>query len=235
LNDAIRVVIKNSEVREDERNLLVAHQFFISKDEELLLGGSETCVPTVGGIDSVSSDVLMPFDYVALGHIHRPQKVGRETVRYFGSPLKYSESEYLNNKSMVMVDIKGKDDVSVELIPLEPKRDLRVIEGTVEQLREASKDGSLNNDDYVYVKLTEDAVDAKASLNTVYSNILAIDLLRLSSSDQDLPQIDVASLRSLEPSEIFGDLFRTVNGKDMTDRQKNIFNEAVEKVREGLE
>ena len=235
LNDAIRVVIKNSDVREDERNLLVAHQFFISKDEELLLGGSETCVPTVGGIDSVSSDVLMPFDYVALGHIHRPQKVGRETVRYSGSPLKYSESEYLNSKGVVMVDIRGKDDVSIELIPLEPMRDLRVIEGTVEQLREASKDGSLNNDDYVYVKLTEDAVDAKASLNTAYPNILAIDLLRLSSSDQDLPQIDIVSLRSLDPSEIFGDLFKTVNGKDMTDKQKSIFDEAFEKAREGLE
>lgn len=233
-NDAVKCIIESSDINLNERNVLIAHQFVISKNSEPELGGSEECQPTVGGLDYVSSSLFDKFDYVALGHIHKPQSIGRDAVRYSGSPLKYSESEHLDKKGVVFVEMLSKNDVSIKTIPLIPKRDLRVIEGTIEQLKDPIIVSEANPEDYVYVKLTENAIDAKAKLNEVYPNIMAI-VFPGAISDQEIPELDVDRIKNLNPLELFQELFRTINGKEMTDDQNKIFNKAVEEAMEEMQ
>ena len=233
-NNAVKCIIDSSDIDFNERNILIAHQFVISKNSEPELGGSEECRPTVGGLDYVSSSLFDKFDYVALGHIHKPQIIGRESIRYSGSPLKYSESEHLDKKSVVLVEMFSKNDVSIKTIPLIPKRDLRIIEGTIEQLKDPIIISEANPEDYVYVKLTKNVIDAKAKLNEVYPNIMAIVLPGF-ISDQELPELDVNRIKNLDPLELFQELFRTINGKEMTEDQNKIFNKAVEKAKEELQ
>lgn len=230
-NDAAKCIIESSNIDLNERNILIAHQFVISKNFEPELGGSEECRPSVGGTDYISSNLFDKFDYVALGHIHKPQFIGRETVRYSGSPLKYSESEHLDIKGVVSVELFSKNEVSIETISLIPKRDLRIIEGTVEQLKDPAIVSEADPEDYVYVKLTENTIDAKAKLNEVYPNIMAI-VFPGTFSDQELPELDVNRIKNLKPLELFQELFRTINGKEMTEDQNKIFNKAVEEARE---
>ncbi len=103
-----------------ERNLLVAHQFFAEASSDFVTSKSEEQSPKVGGIECIPASMLDPFDFVALGHLHIHQSVGRETVRYFGSPLKYSASEHLYRKKVVLVDNRGKNNVAIERIPRSP-------------------------------------------------------------------------------------------------------------------
>jgi len=225
-DDAFGTVLSNSGVNGKERNVLLSHEFFIHGKTAPETGGSEDFIPAVGGADCISSDLLKDFDYVALGHIHRAQQVGRDTVRYSGSPLKYSESECYYGKSVAVVDVNEKGNVSVKIVPLIPERDLRTIQGTEAELMEAGKRSEEDPDDYVYIKLTEDAPDARRRLGTVYPNILAVEIMRPEDAGGDLPAVSMSDLKDIDPLSLFEDLFRTMNGKEMTEAQKKIFREA---------
>ena len=146
--EAMDAVIDASEVDPEARNVLVAHQFFAGSGL-LQTSESEEQRPEVGGIECIPVDSLAAFDYVALGHLHIPQRVGRDTVRYSGSPLKYSGSEALTPKSVVLADIRDKGDVSVELVPLVPLRDLRVLRGSLDDIVRAGLGEVTGRDDYI--------------------------------------------------------------------------------------
>ena len=126
--DAVRVALSHSDIDPQKRNVLVAHQFVTNNGREPERSDSETL--SVGALDQVDVSLFDGFDYVALGHIHGPQKIGRETVRYCGSPLKYSFSEWRHKKSVTIVELKEKGIVLLEQIPLQPIHDLREIRGT---------------------------------------------------------------------------------------------------------
>ena len=115
--EAMNWILKESEVDPKERNVLVAHQFFTGASGELILSESEDQRHEVGGIQDISESCLDAFDYVALGHLHIPQKVVRETVRYCGSPLKYSKSECSEGKSVTVVEVRDKGDVVMDTVP----------------------------------------------------------------------------------------------------------------------
>lgn len=223
---AFRKVLENSGFDPKERNVLLSHQFFLSKGCPLDVGGSERQIPSVGGEDCISSELLEGFDYVALGHIHKAQKVGRDTVRYSGSPLKYSEKENFNDKSVAIVDVKGKGDVEWKLIGLSPLRDLRIIEGTVEGLIDEAKNGSRDPKDYVYIRLTEPAADAKQRLSQAYPNILSISMSSY-APDASLEDWNIEEIRQREPLDIFREMFVRFNGKEMSPEQEKAFNRAV--------
>lgn len=156
-NSAVKTAVENSGVDFSERNILVAHQFVVGNGVDPELGGSESAsVQSVGTVEKISSSCFDGFDYVALGHIHSAQQVGRETVRYAGSPLKYSLSEAGGRKYATLVDVGEKGNVSVKLEPLTPLRDLRHLKGRLSQLLDGSSITS--PEDFIYVTLTDEEI-----------------------------------------------------------------------------
>ena len=172
-NETIHRLIQRENVDETQRNILVSHQFYLpagKKAEDVERMESEIC--TVGNIDQVSADILKKFDYAALGHIHKPMKVGSECVRYCGTPLACSVSEAGQEKGIVVVDIKEKGQLHTEVLPLVPLRQVKVVRGTLEQvLTQACKD-------YVAVVLTDkadlDVIDMQDRLRLSFPGLLEI-------------------------------------------------------------
>ena len=169
--DALRVAVERMAVNPKRRSVLVAHQFVtgaVRSDSEEV---------SVGGLDNVDAAVFAPFSYVALGHIHRPQNIGSPRVRYSGTPLKYSFSEAGDGKSVTVAELDGKGEVSLRTVPLTPKRDLREVKGTYEELMKKENYEGTATQDYLHIVLTdeEDVPDAMRKLKTVYPNVLRLD------------------------------------------------------------
>lgn len=213
-NDAVKAVIDHTETDCKRRNVIISHQFVTGA----VASGSEDV--SVGGVDNIDYHLFDAFDYAALGHIHGAQRVGRDTVRYGGTPLKYSFSEVSQKKVVTIVDIKEKGNVEIHLLPLSPMHDMREIRGTYMELtaRDFYKDTAV--DDYLHVILTdeEETPDVIGKLRSIYPNIMRVeyDNTRTSSSNS------VAASREMlskSPVELFGDLYKLQNNREMTDEQ----------------
>ena len=169
--DAVRIALEQTKIDEKERNVLLAHQF---------VTGAKRCDAEelqVGDVDQIPAELFALFEYVALGHIHSPQKVGRETVRYCGAPLKYSFSEAGQEKSITVVELKEKGSVDLRTIPLKPLHDLRKIRGTYLEVTAKSFYENRDCEDYLQVTLTdeEDVPDGMAKLRTIYPNLMRLE------------------------------------------------------------
>ncbi len=174
-DDAVRAALSTAAMNPAERNVLIAHQFVIAGTDEPQRSESE--LPSVGGVDQVDASAFEGFDYVALGHLHGAQQIGRESVRYAGSPLRYSFSELRQKKSAALVTLGSKGEVSVELLPLAPTRDLREIKGPLSALLSPEVTAMGNQEDYLRVILTdeEEPTDAIGRLRTVYPNLMRLE------------------------------------------------------------
>lgn len=218
-DDAVRVILSHAGVDPDRRNIIVAHQFVTGRSEDPALGGSESVgTQSVGLVEKIGYDCFDTFDYAALGHIHSPQRVGREEVRYAGSPLKYSLSEVNNAKSVPIITLGEKGDVSLELIPLHPMRDLRHIKGPMKMLLD--KTNITDPDDFIYVTLTdEDAVnDAMGIFQQVYPNTVKIDYEN--SHTRAIEQVDISSIAENKSfSELIGDFYRLMYQCEMSEEE----------------
>ena len=207
-DDAVHVILAQAGVDLNRRNIIVAHQFVTGKSEDPALAGSESAgTQSVGLVEKIGYDCFDAFDYVALGHIHSSQKVGREEVRYAGSPLKYSLSEVNNIKSMSLVTLGEKGQVSVELIPLTPMRDLRHIKGTMQELLD--KKNVRAPEDFIYATLTdeENIGDVMAIFQQIYPNTVKINYDN--SHTREVEQIDLSSIvENKSFSELIGDFYR---------------------------
>ena len=183
---ALRVVINSEEIDLSERNILISHQFVTNAGIEPETSESEAI--RIGGLDNIDVSAFEPFDYVALGHIHRPQKVGRETIRYCGTPLKYSFSECNHRKSVTMVDFEEKGNISISKLPLKPLRDM-VLKDTLDNLLTKSE-YTKYSDDYICAIITdeEDLFDPIGQIRSVYKNTLLIEIENTKSQyiDHDL-------------------------------------------------
>ena len=218
-DDAVRVILAHAGVDPNRRNIIVAHQFVTGRSEDPSLGGSESVgTQSVGLVEKIGYDCFDAFDYAALGHIHSPQKVGREEVRYAGSPLKYSLSEVNNTKSVPIITLGEKGDVSLELIPLRPMRDLRHIKGPMKMLLD--KTNITDPDDFIYVTLTdEDTVnDAMGIFQQVYPNTVKIDYDN--SHTRAIEQVDISSIAENKSfSELIGDFYRLMYQCEMSEEE----------------
>ena len=216
--DAVRTIIENADINMKETNILVAHQFVAGKGGKTILSGSESvAVQNVGLVEQIGTSCFDCFDYVALGHIHAPQQLGREALRYSGSPLKYSLSEINNDKSMPLVSIEG-GKVSVELIPLKPMRDLRHIKGKMEQLLD--KKNIKAPEDFIYVTLTDEDVinDAMGIFQQVYPNTVRIDYDN--AHTRELEYVDITQIGENKTfDELISDFYRMVYKCDITDEE----------------
>ena len=191
-DEAVRVIIKNASIDPAKRNVIIAHQF-VAGQSDPLLGGSEAFrTQSVGTVERIGSDCFSPFDYVALGHIHSSQYVGREEVRYAGSPLKYSLSEVNNDKSVPLVTLGKKGDTTIELLPLRPLRDIRHLKGPLKCLLDA--DNVQDPQDYIYATLTDDEIitDVMGLFQQVYPYTVRIDFDN--AHTRILEQVDIPTL-----------------------------------------
>lgn len=226
---AVRAALSNANVDPKERNILMAHQFVTAGGNDPAGAGSENTRPEfVGAVEKVDAGAFDDFDYVALGHIHRPQKVGRDTVRYAGSPLKYSLSEATMNKSVPLVTMKEKGDVEVELLPLVPLHDLRHIKGPIDEL--LKKENVVEPEDYIYVTLTDEDVIPQAMdrVRIRYPNAISLDYDN--AHTRAIESFDVSqaiAARSIE--DLFGAFYKQVYGLDPKEEEWDILLEAAGK------
>ena len=223
--DAVKVAIDNMNVDFSERNILITHQFVTGAE----LSESEDII--VGGTDNVSGEVFDGFDYVALGHIHREQTVGKDNIRYCGTPLKYSFSEAKHIKSVTILDFKDKENIEYSKIPLTPLRDMREIRGTYDELTLKSNYENTNVDDYLHITLTdeEDIPDAIGKLRSIYPNIMKLDYDNLRTRGSSIVDA-IENIESKSPFELFADLFKQQNNQDMSEEQEEIMRNLIDKI-----
>lgn len=227
-NQAMEACIREMKVNPEEINILVAHQFVTGaircESEEL----------SVGGTDNVDFEVFEPFDYVALGHLHGPQQVGRETIRYAGSPLKYSFSERNQVKSVTVVEIERKGRIGVRQVPLTPRRDLREIRGTYAELTMRDNYAGTNVEDYLRVILTDEneVMDALAKLRIIYPNIMRLEYDNTRTRTNSVLLADEA-VQEKSRLELLDELYEIQNGVPLSEAQRKYAEDVFELIREG--
>ena len=224
-NDALRTAVEALHIDRGRRNVLVTHQFITgaarSDSEEI----------SVGGTDNVDASVFDGFDYVALGHIHGPQNIGSERIRYCGTPLKYSFSEVSHEKSVTVVDMGKDGDLAVRTVPLRPLHDMREIEGTYEELTYRPAYEGTNTDDYLHITLTdeEDVPDAIGKLRLIYPNLMCLDYNNSRTRAAGMLS-DIADVERRSPLDLFGEFYEQQNGRPMSDEQEAFAREIMEKI-----
>lgn len=231
-HDAIATIINNTVIDKEERNIILVHQFVTATDVEVLRSDSETL--SLGGIDNVDVSIFDDFDYVAMGHVHRGQKLLRDTVRYAGSPLKYSFSEVNHNKSVVVIDLKEKGNIGIELVALVPIRDMRIIKGNLENLIDLEVVSSANKDDYINAIITDEdyVVDAIGKLRNVYKNVLKLEYhnKRTAINDNNFESKNIEKKSELD---LFSEFYERQNNilldDDRLDIVKSIIKECLDK------
>lgn len=223
--DAVRTALAHLTFDPDERNVLVAHQFVTGasrcESEEL----------AVGGVDQVPASVFDGFDYVALGHLHGPQSVERETIRYCGTPLKYSFSEVHQKKSVTIVELEEKGKVSVRTRPLHPLRDLREIRGTYLELTAKSFYEETNTEDYIRAVLTdeEDIPDGLQKLRVIYPNLMQL-LYDNQRTREDQTVESAENVEKKSELELFEEFYEIQNNQPMSEQQRTFCQEQLEKI-----
>lgn len=217
--DALRTIIEDLQVDTSRRNVVLAHQFVTAAGAL-----PETCDSeqlSVGGLDRVDGSVFSPFDYTALGHLHGPQRVGSETIRYAGSPLKYSFSELHQKKSVTVAELREKGETEIRQIPLQPRREMIELRGTFEEILEEARKKGEPQTDYYHMILTDetDVVDALSRLREYYPNIMLLDYdNRRTRSQKEVEQLDRVEERT--PGELFAALYEQQNGQEMDSDRK---------------
>lgn len=226
-DDAVRVAVEHMEVDDGKRNVLVAHQF---------VTGASRCESeeiTVGGVDQVDVEAFQAFDYVALGHLHSPQQAGRETVRYCGTPLKYSFSEAEQKKSVTVVEMREKGDLEIRKIPLTPLRDMRKIRGTYLEVTSLPFYQGTNTEDYLQITLTdeEDIVDGLQKLRTIYPNLMWLQYDNKRTRESQV----VGGAENVEKKselELFEEFYEKQNNQAMSGKQQEFVRLLIQKVQE---
>lgn len=226
--DACRAAVKKMGIDPAQRNVILAHQF---------VTGSATCDSeeiSVGGTDNVDRSVFADFDYVALGHIHGPQNIGSERIRYCGTPLKYSFSEAGHQKSITVVELGQKGHVALRTISLTPLHDMREIRGSYDEVTAKTFYENTAVEDYLHITLTdeEDVPEAMARLRVIYPNLMKLtyDNARTRSNAVIDGAVDV---QKKSPLQLFGELYEQQNNQPMSEIQKDFMSELIESIWEG--
>lgn len=229
-SDAVKEIIKREKIDyRDKRNILVSHQFYVGEKAE----SPETCdseVFSVGGIDNVDIGSVKEFDYVALGHLHGAQCIGKPEIRYCGTLLKYSVSESTQNKSLTVVTLKAKGEKpEIENYPLHPLRDVRKKKGTLDEIIKEAQE--TEKDDYISITLTDeiDPYKPKEQLERIFSHILEIRVdnqrtrTKLKEMDEELVMKD--------PFTSFAEFYKEMQGREMNGEEETIMKEIFDKAK----
>ena len=228
---ALRAVLGACAIDKGKRNVVLSHQLVTAYGTALDRADDEI---KLGGMDNVDVSVYDAFDYVALGHVHRPQRVGRDTVRYSGSPLKYSFSEARYGKSVALVELGEKkpgDDVgecvSFKLIPLVPLHDVREVRGTLADVLAMGAES-----DYLHITLSDEhpQLDAMAKIHEVFPNAMMLDYDNVTVL-VDRPQTQLtADPDSMDTLDLFGAFYESQVGNPLDDEQRDFARKLIAKV-----
>jgi exonuclease SbcD len=224
--EAVALAIREMKIDPAARNILVAHQFIVGSERS----ASEEI--SVGGTDGVDVAVLSAFDYVALGHLHAPQRIGAPHIRYAGSPLKYSFSEEHHQKSVTAVTLGKKGECDIRLIPLIPLREMRTLRGAYGALMDrASYEGTSLVTDYLRIILTdkEDVPDAAARLRTVYRGLLQLEYDNKRTRELLHPDAPSA-VDERSPLALFEELYEIQNNRPVTEAQRKIVSDLIDEI-----
>ncbi|NLF80027.1 MAG: exonuclease SbcCD subunit D [Clostridia bacterium] len=222
--DALRLILAARPPDRSCRNVLMAHQFITSGACRPERSDSEQI--NLGTLDNIDASAFAGFDYVALGHMHRPQSIGGQHIRYAGSPLKYSFSEARHQKSLTMVELGEKGVVNIETLALRPLRDLRQIKGPLAKLLDPAVYEQANREDYLHVTLTDedDLIAPLDALRQIYPNVLRLDF---ANSRAAITQAESAAstLQHKTPAELFADFYRLQQNIELPDDKQALVEE----------
>lgn len=227
--EAIDFVLEKCEIDENDRNIIMAHQFVTGASR------SDSEEINVGGVDGISADSFARFDYVALGHIHTPQKIGgKDTVRYCGTMLKYSFSECSQEKSVPIITFREKGNVEIELVPLKPVKDMREIKGFYMDLTAKKNYADTNTEDYLHVTLTdeEDVPDALGRLRSIYPNIMKLDYDNLRTRavyNNEIPD----EVEKKSPLDLFDEFYNLQNSRSLNEEESSYVQSKIDELWEG--
>lgn len=221
---AMDEIIKRENIDTSQRNIILAHQFvagfkFGGSEEDFSYSNGDE--KNVAGVGIISLDKFQNFDYVALGHIHKPQKISRETIRYSGSLLKYKTSEIDGpDKSVVIIDLKKKGNIEVKLDPIKPLHPFVKIEGLLSELTNTNP----NENDYVYLIVDDDKtpIEAKNKLTPYYKRIVDIEFPN--DTLQQKMNLDT-SLADKRPIDFICEYYREKTNKDLDEENKKLLAE----------
>ena len=229
--DAVRMALSQMDINVSERNILITHQFVTGAER------SDSEDISIGGSDNVDASVFDDFDYVALGHLHRPQNVGTKRIRYCGTPLKYSFSEEKDNKSVTVVEMREKGILDIREIPLVPLHEMVTLRGTFRELTEKKfYENTSYREDYTHIVLTDenDIENALNRLREIYRNIMKLEYdntrTRHHSRIEDLSLSDV---ENKSPLELFAKLYEDQNGSSMSPEQTEFMQGLIKEIWEG--
>lgn len=225
-HEAVKLAVARMNVDTTKRNILIAHQFVTGA------GRCDSEEVSVGGLDNVDADVFDEFDYVALGHIHSPQSLKRETVRYCGTPLKYSFSEAAQEKSVTVVEFREKGNIALSTVPLVPLHDLRKIRGTYLEVTAKSFYQDTDTQDYVQITLTdeEDIPDGLQKLRVIYPNLMRLEY----DNNRTRHSRVVERAEEIEQKtelELFAEFYEMQNNQPMSEEQSAFVTRLIEESR----
>lgn len=232
-DSAFREVLKREKIDRRERNILLAHQFFTAESSDPLLCDSESAMLTSGGLDQIDVSALFAFDYAALGHLHGAQRVGKEWIRYSGTPFKYSVSEEHHHKAVTVVTLEEKGKITVDSLPLPCVPDVRRIRGTLAAALAAADEKKSH--DFVSITLTDEAevFNMKDQLEEVYDHILEIHI----DNERTRRRLreDGEEVKIPDPCSSFRRFFEAVRHCPMTEQQEKIMAQIIEEAKDGEE
>ena len=230
-DETIKKIIEKEDIDESQRNIILTHQFVTAIGEEVERTESE--VLTLGGTDNVDISNYNKFDYVAIGHVHRPQKIGRDTARYAGTMLKYSFSEVNHKKTMPIIDFKEKGNIDIKLVELKPLRDMREIKGPIEKLIENYEEENAN--DYIRAIITneEPVYDAIGQIRKIYPNVLKLEVQNSKiMSNIEFKTENLQKVKSKSEIELFNEFYKFQNNIELNEEQINLIQEIVKEIKE---
>jgi DNA repair protein SbcD/Mre11 len=225
-------MIQQLNVNKEERNVLINHNFFSTLNEDSLTSDSERDL-SIGGTEVIDAELVKDFDYVALGHLHRPQKIKYDHIRYSGSLLKYSASEINTPKGVNMIHLQDKNRIEIEFKALTPLRDFIKLTGKLEELTSKYFYQQINREDYIVAVLTDegDLYDPLSQLRAIYPNIMQIERPQLSVQLKE-NYLKREELHHKTPMEIFQDFYFYITKEELDEGYELKVKEIMEKLNE---
>ena len=224
--EAAKALLERSEIDFTERNIILVHQFVMWKGKA---ERSDSEMISLGGVEEIDASLFFDFDYAALGHLHSPQRIGKDTVRYAGSPMPYSFSEIRQKKGITVMELKEKGNVFMDFIPLETKRSYREIRGPLQELIDTAK-AEGGSEDYIRCILTNHEVllDPIGQLRSVYPNLMTLEFAQ---RDRAYEQEVTVDMEEIKPDELFAVFFEKQNEKELDETQYKL----LQKIWKGME
>ena len=231
-HEAIECVINNTKLEKNDRNIIMVHQFVTASGIDIIRSDSENI--SLGGIDNIDVSLFDDFDYVAMGHIHRGQKLIKDTVRYCGSPLKYSFSEVNHKKSVPIIEFKEKGNISIDLVYLVPLRDMVIIRGSLDCLLSEEYYRNIDVNSYINAIITDDdyVMDAIGKFRGVYKNILKLEYDNKRNIVNKVSELEKVDLNKLSEIELFKNFYYEQNNIDLSDDKLKIVKDVINEVKD---